>query len=210
VSGAAAPKVWGRQTTIAALSLLLSACLVGGCFQELDPGISSGTARAAARPDGGHTTSITTPPIALNPNDAGQVTTRACDRTTQQAIAILTDTCASCHGGRAPGENKGQPPFDFLFDFQRLVTARSASVADPANPSLGMRFVIPGDPDHSRLYLMVVSTPPEMPPASAAASPLPMPTVSDMSILQSWIAGCLPAPLPDGADAGPARDGGGG
>lgn len=193
------PRWGGGPTDSSRLSLLLSACFLAGCFQEVDPGLSA----AVRTPDGGHTQSTTTPPIALDPSDPTRTTTRACDRTTEQATAILTDTCASCHGGRAPGEDEGEPPFDYVLNFGRLVTARSAKVADPDKPSCGMHFVVPGEPDRSLLYRMVVSTPPQMPPpTSAAGSALPMPTVSDMSILRTWIEDCLPPAPPDPGDAG--------
>jgi hypothetical protein len=120
----------------------------------------------------------------------------SCDAITSQARTILETDCASCHGGRTPGEHHGVPPFDFVLDFEKLKVARSGSALDPTDPRLGMRFLIPGHPDDSRIYQRIRRG--EMPPMPDV--PLPRPTVSDTSLLRDWIMRCM----------GPSETGSGG
>ena len=126
-------------------------------------------------------------------------------------MAILSADCASCHGGRTAGENKGTPPFDFVLNTAKLLVARSTTARDPVDPTKGMRFLVPGDPDGSRLYLLMAGgTPPMPPPSPSGQAPMPAPTVSDLSLLRQWITNCLgpagsvdAAAPPTPADAAP-------
>jgi hypothetical protein len=108
----------------------------------------------------------------------------------QQATEILTTNCSGCHGGDSAGARQGQPPFDYVLDFEKLKTARSATVPDPIDADMGMRFVRPGDPESSRLWVRIAvgEMPPELP---IGVDPIPRPTVSDASLLYSWIMNCL-------------------
>lgn len=163
-----------------ALAALLSAA---GCLQVIDPDAASGSGD-----DGdGPTIAIDTPPIELP--DGGS-TADSCVLTAQQAYAILSRNCAACHGGGTAGASQGQPPFDFVLDFERLKVTRSASVPDPSNPAEGMLFIAAGAPELSRVYMRIWNR--EMPPEPPVGlPPIPMPTVSDMSLLNSWIATCM-------------------
>jgi Raf kinase inhibitor-like YbhB/YbcL family protein len=178
------------------LSLVLWLCApmaAAGCFlQPLDP--EARTTNEVVK-DGGLTTVTQTPPIEF---DGGSYTS-ACDVVTSQATAVLEKYCARCHSGRDEGAHRGVPPFDFLFNFEKLKTAPS-SVADLRDGSKKMRFVAAGDPDNSRLYLRVARG--EMPPPDVVGATMnPRPTVSDISLLREWISSCMgntppPTPIP--------------
>jgi hypothetical protein len=148
------------------------------CLQMLDEGAAKGD------PNAGKTPALDTPPIEL-PN--GGSTQNACDRTTAQARDILGRYCGPCHGGATPDAHRGCPPFDFVLDFQRLTMTRSETAKDPRDPSQGMVFVIPGDPEYSRVYQRVADD--EMPPKSV--DPKSRPNFSDISVLYTWIKNCV-------------------
>lgn len=160
-----------------------------GCFQEIDSRASSETASSIATPTNGHTVDLSTPPIGITPGDEGETTDDACEATTFSAMEVLRRNCAACHGG-GPGQNLGQPPFDFVLDTARLITAGSSTVKDPATMQPA-RFLVPGDPDHSRVYIRMFRR--EMPPADVVGLPQnpSRPTVSDVSVVRHWIAHCL-------------------
>jgi phosphatidylethanolamine-binding protein (PEBP) family uncharacterized protein len=199
-------KVMNQRPLIVLLSL--APMMAAGCF--LQP-VNSTASFGAPETDAGLSTVTTTPPIEFD----GGTTTNACDVTTSQATSILEKYCARCHSGRDESAHRGVPPFDFLFDFEKLKIAPS-SVADLREGSKKMRFVAAGDPDNSRIYLRVSRG--EMPPLDpVGAMPSPRPTVSDISVLREWITSCmggsapppLPAPTPGvaGADGGGRADG---
>jgi len=167
-----------RFTTIA----VACALAVPACFQQLDEGAASG--------DDNSDTSLDTPPIDL---PGGGSTTDACVANQGSALAALRTYCADCHGGGSPGARRGQPPFDFVLDITRLTTARSESVPDPDDPTQGMRFVVPGKPHKSRVYQRIADD--EMPPVlPVGLDPLPRPTISDVSVLYTWITACVTGP----------------
>ena len=126
---------------------------------------------------------LSTPPIEL---PGGGTTNDPCVRTSAQAMDILRTHCVLCHGGDGPDERMGTSlPFDFVLDVDRLTTTRDPSVADPNDPSQGMLFVAPGDPERSRVYLRIAHD--EMPPKAEPNRP----SFSEISVLYSWIASCL-------------------
>src|SRR5262249_35946042 len=100
---------------------------------------------------------LQTPPIKFTlPDGAVLMTGDVCEATNAQAATIFLLNCAGCHGGRNDGERQGVPPFDFVLDPVKMMSARSATVPDPLAPPAnqipntpnfeGMRFLIPGDP----------------------------------------------------------------
>jgi hypothetical protein len=95
----------------------------------------------------------------------------ACDAVRSQARTILEVNCAFCH--QAPGN---QANFDFILDLDKLKTGVS---------STGQRFVVPGDPDQSRIYQRMSVG--EMPPAGR----MPRPSMSDIEVIRQWIASCF-------------------
>jgi mono/diheme cytochrome c family protein len=193
------------------VSLVLSFCATAAtaCLQQLDTTASSGSpvSPPVITSDGGLSTVILSgpPPFGFYDPSGNIITSdQPCDATRAQATAILTKNCADCHGGRTPGERAGNPPFDFVLDPVKLTRTYTPNTTPP------MLFVVPGDPDHSRLYVRARLG--EMPPA--AQMNLSRPTVSDISVLHEWISNCLGAkpPPPGGGsnDAGArgAADGG--
>jgi mono/diheme cytochrome c family protein len=170
-----------REHSSLMLALALCAPFATACLQTLDEKAASGS--EGGPPD----LSLDTPPIEL-PN--GDTTTDSCVATGLQAHAILQNSCAGCHGGDGPGARQGQPPFDFVLDDARLTTVRSVNVKDVNDPTKGMLFVAPGNPDDSRIYRRIVAG--EMPPMlPIGVKQPPRPTISDMSILQTWITTCV-------------------
>jgi hypothetical protein len=173
------------------LSVFLCAAVATGCFQTLDTTASSGSPVTPPEPEkeGGLSTVILPgpPPFGFfDPNGEIVTSDEPCDATRAQASAILTKHCADCHGGRTPGERAGNPPFDFVLDPVKLANTFTQNTTPP------MRFVLPGDPNHSRLYVRARLG--EMPPP--AQMQLPRPTVSDVSVLHYWISYCLGAKPP--------------
>jgi len=136
---------------------------------------------------------LDTPPIQL---DDGGTTSDPCSAIATQSLIIRQTYCAGCHSPPA-----GMGGFDFVLDDARLVTAVSSVLDDAGMPE---RFIIPGDPDHSRLYRRVALG--EMPPTQSPPLPaLPAPNVSDISVLRYWITDCLGV-TPVAADDGSAGD----
>jgi hypothetical protein len=185
--------------------LLLSAPVASACFQALDTTASSGQQIVQPPPesDAGLSTVILPgpPPFAFF-DDKGQLvmSDTPCDATRVQATTILTKYCAGCHGGRTPGERAGSPPFDFVLDPVKLTSTWTLNTTPPS------LFVVPGDPDHSRLYLRARRG--EMPPASETQ--LPRPSISDLSVLNYWISNCLGKAPPATTTTGAGGAAGGG
>lgn len=207
-----------RFTRWGVLSLaLLSAPFATAC-QELDTSVTSGglsQADAGAQPacavpfsldptgeiicgdpDSGAPPVVTkTPPIQT----ADGVTLDPCVQTLQQAVKIRQRTCAGCH---APPAAMGA--FAFVLDDNRLIAARSANPQVLDTTGMRQRLVIPGDPDNSRLYQRIVHTATaaegQMPPLNTDPTlpQNPRPSVSEISVLRTWIKTCLGA----GADGG--------
>jgi hypothetical protein len=188
----------------AALALLALAALAGaGCFQEIDSGASSASAAATlAVPT--HTVDTMTPAIPLGPDDDSASTDDPCTASTNDAMNVLRANCAQCHGGGS-GQNFGQPPFDYVLDVKTLLTATSETVKDLATGQ-GMRFLVPGDPDHSRIYVRMFNR--TMPPGDMPGLPAGpgRPSVSDISIVRQWISHCLGADAADGTISPPKPD----
>lgn len=120
----------------------------------------------------------------------GSTPSTGCDAIRIQAHDILANNCAHCHGGDNPGARQGTPPFDCVLDPDRMVSMVSATAKDP-DTLQPARFLKPGDPDHSRIYLRPYNG--EMPPPDVVGLPAnPRPSVSDLSVLRQWIESCVP------------------
>ena len=194
-----------RHIAIVSISCLVFA---DGCFQLLDSSASSG-GQAIATPegwDGSMSTVILpgSPDYGYLDKDSSLVTTEdPCEVTRAQAMMILDQSCAGCHGGRTPGERAGNPPFDFVLDADKLTNSWSVNSVPP------MLFVAAGSPMTSRLFLRVRRG--EMPPVIETG--IPRPTVSDISGLYEWISRCMTPPDDDAGggspDGGSDDDGGG-
>jgi hypothetical protein len=168
-----------------------------GCFQEIDSGASSGAATTLNAPPT-HTVDLMTPTIGYGTPADAQETDDPCTATTFRAMETLRAACAPCHGG-GPGQNLGQPPFNYVLDVGKLLTAVSSTVKDPVTMQ-PVRFLVPGDPDHSRVYVRMFKR--EMPPGDVIGLPPNpnRPTVSDISVIRQWIAHCLGTNARDGQD----------
>jgi hypothetical protein len=119
----------------------------------------------------------------------GGVASNGCAATRAEAHAILERACAHCHGGDNPGARQGTPPFDCVLDTTQLTTMVSATAKDPVTHEAA-RFLVPGDPERSRIYLRPLNG--EMPPPDVIGLPAnPRPSVSDLSVLRHWIESCV-------------------
>ena len=180
-----------------ALPLVLG--LWAAACQPLDTSAASGShpAPPPPLPPGGHTVSLDTPVIELP--DGGS-TPDSCEATHKQALEILATNCAECHGGGSPGARQGQPPFDCVLDVPRMLMMTSATVNDPTTRQPA-RFLVAGDPEHSRIYVRTRNA--EMPPPEVVGIPSskPRPTVSDLSVLHRWISECIPVSGTPGSGA---------
>src|SRR5690242_16581395 len=83
-----------------------------------------------------------------------------------KAIAVLTDYCAKCHGGKTPKAGLD------VADRKKLVERKLA---------------LPGNPDASELLLMVESG--QMPPGNR-----PKPDEDERRLLRDWIKSRMPEP----------------
>lgn len=129
----------------------------------------------------------------------GRVASDSCEAVRLQAYEILDRTCAHCHSGDTPGARQGTPPFDCVLDEERMVTMVSSTAKDP-DTKLPARFLVPGDADHSRIYLRPLHG--EMPPPDVIGLPAnPRPSVSDLSVLRQWIESCVSAEVSGNVDA---------
>jgi hypothetical protein len=161
---------------------VLISCL-GGC-QPLNTGAALGAPYTYDAH--GDKSGIAKPELTL---DDGTVVDDACEATRIQAYQILDRTCGNCHGGGAPGARQGSPPFDTVLDEERMLSIASITAKDPdtLKPS---RFLVAGDPEHSRIYVRVQNV--EMPPPDIIGlPPNPRPSASDLSVLHHWIKSCI-------------------
>jgi hypothetical protein len=194
-----APPASRRAPAGAVAALGTLTCLLG-CFQEIDSGASSAASATTLAAPPTHTVDLMTPAIGYGTPADAQETDDPCTATTFHATETLRAACAPCHGG-GPGQNLGQPPFDYVLDVGKLLKAVSSTVKDPVTMQ-PVRFLVPGDPDHSRIYVRMFKR--EMPPGDVVGLPPNpnRPTVSDISVIRQWIAHCLGTDAPDGQDDG--------
>lgn len=188
-----------KMTYRAPLLFALSTLTVAGCLQKLDSQASSGIT-AAVEPDAGLATGIptnvVTPEIGITADESGEateVTTDACEKVKHDIAAMRDAMCSGCHYQGASNPLRG------ITDDSMLINV-AASAQFP-----GQKYVVPGSPDTSLLYIRAAIRQ-DMPPASTIDSPLPRPTISDMSNLRAWIL-CLGAP-PAGGTGGTTGAGG--
>jgi hypothetical protein len=187
-----------------ATALALAAVAAAGCFQEIDSSASSATNAGPLSGPSVHTVDLMTPTIPLGPGDDAGTTDEPCLATTNDAMNVLRSACSGCHGG-GPGQNLGQPPFDYVLDVPKLLTAVSETVTDPVTMK-PVRFLVPGDPDHSRIYVRMFTR--QMPPGDVVGLPPnpSRPSVSDISVMRQWIAHCLGTDAPDGTGSQSSSD----
>jgi hypothetical protein len=149
---------------LGSIGLLLG---TAGCYQLLDPDAASGSLHGKG--GGG----LQDPSAGGAPAEIPAGPVDPCEVTTNQAREILQMNCSGCH--QAPAH---QGNFDFCLELDTLTTAVA---------STGKRFLVPGEPEASRLYQRAMAG--EMPPVGRS----PRPTTSDLSVLHEWITSCLDA-----------------
>jgi hypothetical protein len=200
----------------AVLVLACAPASLVACFQELDTGAATAAAQADDASPGDLSTwelcqspscdgtdgtipfLQQTPPIYL---PDGGTTTDPCVDVEQASMSIRQTYCASCHGASA---GAGQGGFKTVLDDTSLVSGTTTNATFP-------RFVVPGDPYGSYLYVAISNG--QMPPAAASgATPSPAPTAADLSVLYGWIQACFPGPnsgyVNGGGFYGPGSDAG--
>ena len=205
------------------LFVALSAPLASACFQELDT-------RAASESGNSPNQTQTTSSIAdcekegkilggggqcLDPDNStprvdlgdGTDTDDPCVRTLARSVEIRTTYCAGCHTAATAS-------FGAILDDEELMKTVSRTQKNDAG--MFQSLIVPGKPEESRLYQRVRNG--EMPPeAPDGVKQNPIPTISDISTLRSWIL-CLggdgawgtdTTPLPADDAGAPAEDDGG-
>lgn len=107
-----------------------------------------------------------------------------CQQPCEKAGAILRDNCGACH---APPNAHGNPAFDFILEIHKLV-----SVSWYPAGGTPIRFVAPGRPDDSLIYMRAVILK-DQPPLQDDPNLPAYPRVSarDGTVLRHWIADCL-------------------
>lgn len=191
------------------LFVALLSPLAVACFQELDPCAAGGAnCPASAGPQnstsmsslvyaeggacpagmvvgggdgvGGHGVCIpadtNAPAIQVGEGEDAGTTADPCVKTDQDSLAIRTEFCSMCHSGATQASTMAG--FGVVLDDQKLLMTNSGLVTSSDGGVVPL--LIAGDPDHSRLYNFVAGG--TMPPPGN-----PKPTVSQVSILRSWI-----------------------
>ena len=153
-----------------ALGLLLGGCGLGVLSRTPNPD-------AAPNQDSGL-------PL-LTACDPANLPNPSCAQTCAQAQTAMETLCDGCHQTGALG-NLANPA-----DYHSLSNVQASSRFP------GQVYVRPGDPDHSLIYERMAILG-DMPPPSTLDSPVPQPSVSDLSVLREWIQSCIPnVPGPD-------------
>src|SRR5215831_17505444 len=197
------PSSRGRTRTMtrrAPLLLVLCAPFASACFQKLDDSASRefDPNAAVVVPDGGGSgapfpINLTTPDIGKTANESGDVTATsptACDKVKGDAHDIRQRVCSPCHeGAGAQGA-----PLTFILEDEMIINGKSTSAANA-----GKTYIIPGDPDNSLIYRRAAIIQ-DMPPGSTdVRNPATSLSISDFSILRSWILNCTGASQTSGA-----------
>ncbi len=185
------------------LVLVLGSLATVGCWQQLDSNASSGLTTAAVDPDAGiggpFPTNVTTPLIAVKSDpksgDPLSTTEDPCVKTIADALAIRTRACTLCHEASTPTGKALGDPLNHILEDDMIINVKSTSLANS-----GKTYVIPGDPDNSLIYHRVaVAQDMPKPPPDATTAAIPF-SISEMSVIRSWIMclGSAPAPSADG------------
>jgi len=164
------------------LILLVCAPLATGCLHDFNDAAINGEAPPPTDDLDGF-------PIEL---DDGGTTTDVCAQNTAKVTDLLERACHVCHNG--PGAPNG---FGFIMDFNMLKTSRTFNSAYKDVDGLNFRYLTPGHPEHSFIYVRAASYPPTMPPPQPPADISPYyPKTTDLSVLNYWITSCtFPDPL---------------
>jgi len=192
------------------LAMLCAPVALAACFQQVDTGATQGTLNppkgpelppeCAAHPDDPCTTTFANEhPIGTLINGETDTQDNACAVTHDQAMDVITTSCAQCHTGGSP--LSGVADFDIM-DLQ----ATKEGIAHGNQTFMGkdLRYLIPGDPDKSLIYYRIEKG--SMPKAMLDPRGIAVrqPTLSDVSLLNGWIKFCIGVDPMPGVGADPA------
>jgi len=178
-----------KMTTYRApLALLLVSFAMFGCWQKIDDGASAGIIPVTTTDNGigaKFPVDTTTPEIGEVAADNGDATSTAktgCDKTAFDGQAMLSFFCDGCH-------QQGAIPNLVGIDTAAMsLVGREASSKYP-----GQKYIVVGSPETSLIYQRIVMSA-DMPPPTTLDAPVPHPSISDMSVLRTWILTCMAAP----------------
>jgi hypothetical protein len=178
-----------KMTTYRApLAMLLVTFAMFGCWQQVDEGASAGITPVTTTGGGigaKFPVDTMTPEIGVVASDNGDPTKTAmtgCEKTAFDGQAILSFYCDGCHQQGAIGNLVG------------IDTAAMSLIGKEASPKYaGQKYIVVGSPETSLIYERIVMSA-DMPPPSTIDSPVPHPSISDMSVLRQWILTCMAAP----------------
>jgi len=116
--------------------------------------------------------------------DPADVSADGCEKTANDAHAILSANCGGCHN-QGPA-SFGAPLFDFVMDDAKLTTSTWT------RQGTTVKFVTVGDADNSAIFQRAAIAR-DMPPLSSdIRNPeLPRVTFSGASVLRQWIDKCM-------------------
>lgn len=188
------------------LALVLGSLATTGCWQQLDSNASSGLTTPIVDPDAGiggaFPTMTQTPAIAVttdpNSGDPTDTTTDPCVKTIADALAIRQRACSMCHEASTPTGKALGDPLDHILEDDAII-----NVTSPTSSFAGWKYVVPGDPENSLIYHRVAVVQ-DMPKKSSDPTVTSLTvSISEMSVLRSWIMCLGNAPAPTvGADGG--------
>ena len=166
----------------APMALLLGTFAVFGCWQQLDEHASDGVQNITVDTAGGigakFPTATETPQIAetaLDNGDPDSFASSGCAKDAFDGQKMLSAMCDGCHMSGALGNLVG------IDTAAMSLVGKEASSVYP-----GWKYLVAGDPSKSLIFHRVAVVQ-DMPPPSTGDSPLPHPSISDMSVLQQWI-----------------------
>jgi hypothetical protein len=169
------------------MMFVVCATLTGACMQQLDTGAASdqsnvdppGQASGAKFP-----IVLDTPAIGLaaDPSgDATDTTTDPCDKVRKDAMDVRQRNCSACHEGT---DSVVGAPLNFVLDDSTLTNPATVSA------KYGKRYIIPGDPDNSLIYLRAAIVQDMPPSATDVRNTSTTVTISEQSVLRQWILTC--------------------
>jgi hypothetical protein len=179
------------------IPLFLTLCtpLAAGCFQEFDSRAATVDPNAAlpADWDGKTLTTAIDKPIDplyfLSDGTPGEGRS-VCEATGAQAMDILGKFCSGCHTEDF-NTQMGNPKFNILdVDTLKDPSMVWSITMDPVTMQ-PYRFLVPGQPNRSAIYARIMGGAMPKQPTDVREPRLPTPTVSDLSVLHTWITSCI-------------------
>jgi hypothetical protein len=174
------------------LVLLCAPLAAAACFQPVDESATSGTIEQINKPEVPDfpVTTTFTPDIPAGTLSDGTTTptdqgASGCSVTNAQAMDVLTSSCAGCH--TPDSDLSGVTGFDIL-DWTATKTTLASGQSYVGKT---IRYLKPGAPEKSLIYVRIANHTMPKPPGSAADVQVRFPTASDVSLLNGWIKFCV-------------------